>query len=90
MTRRRELLIGAGGIGAAASAGCLEEGDDEEREPEPPASVSASGDEVDVFMVEAFDYLNGHREEPPEASFDPSELKQPWQYYVESIQYQME
>jgi len=90
MEGRRKFLLAAGSAATIAVAGCVEEEEDEESEPEPPASIARPEHEIDVFMVEAFDYLNGHREEPPTASFDAGDLKQPWRYYVESLQYQME
>lgn len=91
MEGRRKFLLAAGSAATIAVAGCVEGGEEEEEsEPEPPASIASPEHEIDVFMVEAFDYLNGHREEPPTASFDAGDLKQPWRYYVESLQYQME
>ena len=82
---RRKFVLAAGATGAAALAGCVE--DDEEDELSPPEEMDRPSTEPLTYMSEAFNYLNGHRDDPPEPDFEVSQLKEPYDGYVESLQY---
>lgn len=82
---RRKFVLAAGATGAAALAGCVE--DDGEDELSPPEEMDRPSTEPLVYMSEAFNYLNGHRDDPPEPDFEVSQLKEPYDGYVESLQY---
>lgn len=84
---RRNFVLAAGATGAAALAGCVE---DEEEDPTPPEEMDVPSTEPLGYMAEAFNYLNGHTDEAPEPSFDPNDLKDPYEGYVKSLQHLVE